>query len=152
MSIPPFSRRIAMVLLVLAQALAYSRSIAGQGQAVIPRVRSAVARRDFAAGEQLIADYQRSSDVTPETLEALSWLGRGALAARQFDKADHYASQTHELALQALKQRSMDQEPHLPIALGAAIEVRAQPPCQDSSVTMFHCTQLPSRPPERRAR
>ena len=115
-----------MVVLVLAQAVAYGSSIAGQGLAIIPGVRAAIARQDFAAGERLIADYRRSSGVTPEMLEALSWLGRGALAARQFDKADQYASQTHELALQALKQRSMDQEPHLPIALGAAIEVRAQ--------------------------
>ena len=30
----------------------------------------------------------RSQGVTPEMIEALSWMGRGALAAKQLDKAD----------------------------------------------------------------
>src|SRR5260370_19971976 len=59
-------------------------------------------------------------------LEALSWLGRGALAAKQFDKADAYAKETERLSLEELKKRPLDAEAHLPIALGAAIEVQAQ--------------------------
>jgi thiol-disulfide isomerase/thioredoxin len=59
-------------------------------------------------------------------LEALSWLGRGALAAKQCDKAEAYAKETQQLSLQELKKRPMDAEGHLPIALGAAIEVQAQ--------------------------
>lgn len=97
-----------------------------QSQALIPSVRAAIARQDFAAGEQLIAAERQSRGVTPEVLEAMSWLGRGALALRQLDQADTYAQATYDLAKAALKQRPVDQEPRLPIALGAAIEVRAQ--------------------------
>jgi thiol-disulfide isomerase/thioredoxin len=98
---------------------------AGQSGTVIADVRAAIAQQDFARGEKLLEAYRSTHGVTPEMLEALSWLGRGALAARQWDKADAYARQTYELARSALKGRSVDQEPHLPIALGAAIEVQA---------------------------
>src|SRR5262249_20579669 len=55
----------------------------------------------------------------------LSWLGRGALAAKSYDRADAYAADTRKLALELLKQRKLDAEPHLPLALGASIEVQA---------------------------
>ncbi|MBI3048224.1 MAG: TlpA family protein disulfide reductase [Acidobacteria bacterium] len=98
---------------------------AGQTRSVIADVRAAIAQQDFARGETILEGYRSAHGVTPEVLEAFSWLGRGALAARQWDKADAYAKQTYDLALSALKGRSVDQEPHLPIALGAAIEVQA---------------------------
>jgi thiol-disulfide isomerase/thioredoxin len=98
---------------------------AGQSGTVIADVRAAIARQDFARGEKVLEAYRSTHGVTPEMLEALSWLGRGALAARQWDKADGYARQTYDLARSALKGRRVDQEPHLPIALGAAIEVQA---------------------------
>ena len=65
-------------------------------------------------------------EATPELLEALSWLGRGELDAGQYDRADRYAAETRKLALEALAKRKMDDERHLPIALGASIEVHAQ--------------------------
>lgn len=98
---------------------------AEQPAAIVAEVRSAIAQKDFAAGDALISRYRTANGVTPEMLEALSWMGRGALAARQWDKAETYARQTYDLAGQALKHRGVDQEPHLPIALGAAIEVMA---------------------------
>ena len=94
--------------------------------AIIPDVRGAIAKNDFARGESLIAAYRAEHGVTPEMVEALSWLGRGALAAKQFDKAETYARQTQSLVLEQLRQRPLDAEPHLPLALGAAIEVQAQ--------------------------
>src|SRR5438552_1453364 len=94
--------------------------------AVITDVRGAIAANDFARGESLIAAYRAEHGVTPEMVEALSWLGRGALSAKQLDKAEAYARQTQSLALEQLKKRPVDAEPHLPIALGAAIEVQAQ--------------------------
>lgn len=92
---------------------------------VISEVRGAIAKNDFAGGERILAAYRKDKGTTPEALEALSWLGRGALAAKQLDKADAYAEQTYDLAVAALKTRRMDDEPRLPIAIGAAIEVRA---------------------------
>ncbi|MGE3957380.1 MAG: TlpA family protein disulfide reductase [Vicinamibacterales bacterium] len=89
-------------------------------------VRAAIAKQDFAGAEQLVANDRKARGITPDGLEAMSWLGRGALAAERWDAADTYARDTYTLAVAALKGRTMDQEPHLPIAIGAAMEVRAQ--------------------------
>jgi len=93
---------------------------------VINDVRAAVAHNDFAQGDSIIQRYRSSEGVTPEMIVALSWMGRGELAAKQLDKAESYAKETHRLALEELKKRPLDAEDHLPIALGAAIEVEAQ--------------------------
>ena len=112
-----------IVVLVNVSAPAFGQSAAGRN--IIAEVRAEIAKQDFARGESILSAYRSANGVTPEALEALSWLGRGALAARQWDKAEDYARQTYDLALAALQSRSMDQEPRLPIALGAAIEVQA---------------------------
>jgi len=91
---------------------------------IVQDVRTAISQNNFALGDALIARYRAQYGVTPEFLEALSWMGRGALAAKQLDKAEAYATQTETLAVQQLKQRPLDAEPHLPLALGAAIEVQ----------------------------
>ena len=44
----------------------------------------------------------------------------------EFDKAEANAQETEKLAVQSLATRPLDAEPHLPLALGAAIEVEAQ--------------------------
>src|SRR5260370_20785873 len=92
---------------------------------VITDVRAAIAQNNFSLGDSEIREYRAAHGVTPEMLEALSWLGRGALAAKQFDKADAYAKETERLSREELKKRPLDAEAHLPIALGAAIEVQA---------------------------
>jgi thiol-disulfide isomerase/thioredoxin len=100
-----------------------SLSAAGQ---VIGDVREAIADRDFAHAEKYIQNYRARNGVTPELLEALSWLGRGELDANQYDQAERSAAETRKLALQELAKRRMDDERHLPIALGASIEIHAQ--------------------------
>lgn len=114
-----------LVGIVALMLLAGTIGQAGQSRSVIADVRAAIAQQDFARGETILEAYRSASGVTPVMLEALSWLGRGAQAARQWEKAEAYARQTYDLALLELKRRSVDQEPHLPIALGAAIEVQA---------------------------
>ena len=120
-----------VVMLVLAAGPAAS----AQGQAAVPavaappnviaEVRAAINANDFAGGEQILAAYRATKGTTPEALEAFSWLGRGALAAKRLDQAEKYAQDTYDLCLAALKTRKMDDEPRLPIAIGAAIEVQA---------------------------
>jgi thiol-disulfide isomerase/thioredoxin len=100
-----------------------SFSVAAQ---VIGDVREAIADRDFAHAEKYVQNYRTKSGVTPEMLEALSWLARGELDAKQYDQAERYADETRKLAIQELARRKMDDERHLPIALGASIEVHAQ--------------------------
>jgi thiol-disulfide isomerase/thioredoxin len=91
---------------------------------IIPEVRFAIDQNNFALGDQYIEKYRAQHGVTPEMLEALSWLGRGALAGKRLDQAEAYAKKTYDLAVAELKKRPLDQEPHLPIALGASIEVQ----------------------------
>ncbi len=93
---------------------------------VINDVRTAIAQNNFALADSLIQQYRSARGVTPEMIEALSWLGRGALAAKELDKAEAYAKETERLSLEELKKRPLDAERNLPIALGAAIEVEAQ--------------------------
>jgi thiol-disulfide isomerase/thioredoxin len=113
-------RFIATALMVSVAALS---GLSAQSSAVIKEVRAAIAANDFALGEKILATYRASSGTTPEMLEALSWLGRGALAAKNLDAAEKYARETYQLSTAQLKTRSLDQEARLPIALGAAIEV-----------------------------
>jgi thiol-disulfide isomerase/thioredoxin len=93
--------------------------------AIIDEVHEAAVHGNFASGDSLIAAYRSQRGVTPEMLEALSWLGRGALAAKQLDKAEAYAAETRRLTVEQLKRHPLDSDPHLAIALGAAIEVQA---------------------------
>jgi len=93
---------------------------------VVTDVEIAMSRGNFPLAEAMLQNYRSQRGVTPEYLEALSWLARGDLITRQFDKADATAKETEKLALQSLATRPLDAEPHLPLALGAAIEVEAQ--------------------------
>jgi thiol-disulfide isomerase/thioredoxin len=89
-------------------------------------VRIALQQNSFSAAEAALNSYRGQQGVSPEYLEAYSWLGRAALEQREYDRATAYAKQTKTLALEQLKQRKLDAEPHLPIALGAAYEVESQ--------------------------
>lgn len=97
--------------------------LSAQAPAVIKEVRAAIAANDFALATRTLEAYRATSGVTPEMLEALSWMGRGALAAKDLDSAEKYARETYQLSMAQLKTRPLDQESRLPIALGAAIEV-----------------------------
>jgi thiol-disulfide isomerase/thioredoxin len=99
-------------------------SLASAG--IIEDVRTALAQRNFAAADSQLQKYRAQHGADPEYLEALSWTAREALAANQLTQADAAAKQTETLARQLLQKRSLDAEPHLPIALGAAFEVQAQ--------------------------
>ncbi len=93
---------------------------------IVEDVRIALARNSPGAAEAELNAYRGRNGTTPEYLEAYSWMARAALDAGNYDQATAYAKQTRTLALEELKKRPLDEEPHLPIALGAAIEVEAQ--------------------------
>lgn len=94
--------------------------------AITGDVRRALNQGDFRGAESLVEEHRKQHGISGEYLEAYSWLGRGALAAKKYDDAQRYASETKRQALEQLKTRKLDAERHLPIALGAAIEVHAQ--------------------------
>ena len=112
--------------LILAAVLAAGVFPAGAFANVVMDVEVAMSRGGFPLAEAILSSYKSQRGVTPEYLEALSWLARGDLITRQFDKAEANARETERLALQALATRPLDAEPHLPLALGQAIEVEAQ--------------------------
>jgi thiol-disulfide isomerase/thioredoxin len=93
---------------------------------VVTDVETAMSRGNFPQAQTILDSYKSQHGITPEYLEALSWLARGDLITRQLDKADATARETEKLAVQALASRPLDAEPHLPLALGASIEVEAQ--------------------------
>jgi thiol-disulfide isomerase/thioredoxin len=93
---------------------------------IVDNVRFALAQNNFSAAESALNSYRSQQGVTGEYLEAYSWLGRAALDQGQYDQAAAYAKQTKALVLDQLKQSSLDADPHLPIALGAALEVQSQ--------------------------
>ena len=93
---------------------------------IIDDVRTALAQGNFSAAESELNSYRAQRGITAEYVEAYSWMARTALDARQYDQAAAYAKQTKGLAVEQLKRRALDAEPHLPLALGAAFEVQAQ--------------------------
>jgi thiol-disulfide isomerase/thioredoxin len=93
---------------------------------IVEDVRLSLMQNNFSAAESELDSYRNARGVTPEYLEAFSWLARAALDAGQYDQAASYAKQTRSLVAEQLKTRALDAEAHLPMALGAAIEVQSQ--------------------------
>lgn len=112
--------------LTLLSVLALSFFVFKMNAALIPEVRVFTAKADFAGAQKLLDAFEAKQGKTPEWLEAYSWQARGALNNKIYDKAISYAAETRKLALAELKKRPVDQEPRLPIALGASIEVNSQ--------------------------
>jgi thiol-disulfide isomerase/thioredoxin len=110
-------RRVVVVLLLLS-----SLSFAD----IIDDVRAALAQNNFAVADSELNNYRAKHGIDPDYIEALSWRARAALSANQLDQAVTAAKQTETLAHQLLQKRTLDAEPHLPTALGAALEVQAQ--------------------------
>lgn len=89
-------------------------------------IRVQVSQGAFTSADRELNWYKASSGITPEYLEALSWMARGVAMNQQWDKALAYARETRDLSEQQLTKRKLDSDPHLPAALGAAYEVLAQ--------------------------
>jgi thiol-disulfide isomerase/thioredoxin len=97
-----------------------------QTPSLVRDVRAALNANDFARAQQLLAEAKQKDGVTSQYLNALSWVGRAKLAARDYDGAGRNAAETYSLAQGLLKQRKLDADTALPLALGAAIEVHSQ--------------------------
>jgi len=93
---------------------------------VVTDVRIALLQGNFPAAESQLQNYRAAHGVDPEYLEALSWIARASVSAQRLEAAESYATQIESSAHQLLQHRALDAEPHLPLALGAALEVQAQ--------------------------
>lgn len=109
---------------ILFTAILLTASVSWAG--IIDNVRYALSQNNFGAAEAQLDSYRSQHGIDAEYLEAYSWMARANYDMQQYDQAAAYAKQTRTQALELLKQRPLDAEPHLPIALGAALEVEAQ--------------------------
>jgi thiol-disulfide isomerase/thioredoxin len=109
-------------------ALAGALGLAAQ-EAPVPRVvayvQMALKNGDLESAAAMVGQYRRLNGDTPEALEAFAWLARGELAAGRVDQASKDADEIRQACQTALGTRSLDAEPHLALAFGAAIEVEA---------------------------
>jgi len=93
---------------------------------IVDEVRLALLRNSFSAAESELNSYRSRQGLTPEYVEAYSWLARAALDQQHYEQAASYAKQTKAMVLDQLRQRPLDGDLHLPVALGAALEVQSQ--------------------------
>ena len=95
---------------------------------IVADVRSAIAQNQIPLAQRMIEVYRKQHGTTPETIEALSWLARAAVAQNQYSEADRYSKEVLQLAAAQMARQAgrLDAEPHLPVAVGAAIEVEGQ--------------------------
>jgi thiol-disulfide isomerase/thioredoxin len=112
--------------LALIGALLASQATAPRPVTLISEVRAAIAAHDLARAETIVAERRADQGNTPEVIEATSVLARGAQAEGQADRAEQYADDAQKLALAALGTRRLDDDAHLAMAVGNAIEVHAQ--------------------------
>jgi len=119
-------------------------------------VKATATAGDFVAAEKGLSQYKSVAGVTPEYIEALSWIGRARMARHDVSAAEKNAEDVRKLALAELAHRKLDAEPHLPIALGASIEVEAQALAAqnrrdeavvllDSEIKKWHGTSIETR-------
>jgi thiol-disulfide isomerase/thioredoxin len=92
---------------------------------LVEGVRESIARNDLPRAAEMIRSYRAAKGVTPEAVEALSWMARGELAQKNLVQADKLAQETYKLSQEQLKSHPLLRDPNLQIAIGAAIEVEA---------------------------
>jgi thiol-disulfide isomerase/thioredoxin len=92
---------------------------------IIETVNASFASGSDAQAIQALRGYRAAQGVTPEYLEAFSRLARAEYASRNWGPAAQFSREIYLLAVEQSKQRPLSREPHLAIALGAAIEIES---------------------------
>jgi thiol-disulfide isomerase/thioredoxin len=116
-------RRCIGIRLLVAFVLLLTASAFG---GIVDDVRQSLAQANFSGAESQLKSYKEAKGITPEYLEALSWMGRAALSMQQYTQADDYAKQTLALAAPVLKKHPINSDEQMATAIGAALEVQAQ--------------------------
>ncbi len=93
---------------------------------IVETVRASFATGSDARAIQELSSYRAAQGITPEYLEAFSWLTRAEFESHNYAAAEKFAQGIYTQATELLKKRPLDREPHLPLALGAAIEIQAK--------------------------
>jgi thiol-disulfide isomerase/thioredoxin len=92
---------------------------------VVQDVRMRLAKNDFTGAAAQIQNYRRSFGVTPDVLEAMSWMARAELGRKNLDQAEKWSQDTYQLSAAEVKKHPLSRDPDAPLALalGASIEV-----------------------------
>jgi len=112
---------------LFALALTLVLFVPAQPVSLINSVRALIAAHDLPGAERLARAYQARTPASPELAAALSWLARATLVdAKNPDKADALAAEANKMASRFLIGQKLDDDPWLPTAVGASIEIHAQ--------------------------
>ena len=117
---------LSLIVAAAAPAMAQETAKPAPPKTIVQLVRDALNAKDFERAEVLATAEMANSKESPISIEAFSWLARDLVSRKRYDEAMTYASRTYGIVEEHLKRRKLDDEPRLPIALGAAIEVQAQ--------------------------
>jgi len=80
---------------------------------IVGDVRTQLAQNSFSSAASELSSYKAQHGVTPEYLEALSWMARGAAGAKQWEQATTYATETRTLSERQLTKRKLDADTEL---------------------------------------
>ena len=99
---------------------------AGQASApeIVIAVQAAMTTGGLSRGERVLAEYRAAHGTTPESLEALCVLARGALVDKVYDKADRYADEAR-VAAEALRDANGSGNARLLTTIESSLEVSA---------------------------
>ena len=120
------------ILLWVASFVTSTPLVVQAGDDIIGDVRAQLAQNGFSAAESELRTYKAQHGVTPEYLEALSWMARGAAATKQWDQAAAYASETRVLSEQQLTQQPTKQRPNANSTPNLICPSRSAPPTKFS--------------------
>jgi len=137
-------------------ALALILCASAQPVSLVNGVRRLIAQHDLPGAERVARAWQARNPPSPELAAAFSWLARASLDARNLDQADAFAAETARMVSRFTIGQKLDDDPWLPTAEGAAIEVHAQvlvargerPEAIDylqAQLKQFAATSLPER-------
>jgi thiol-disulfide isomerase/thioredoxin len=107
-------------------ALALALVALAQPVSVVNGVRRLIAQHDLPGAERVARSWQAHNPPSPELAAALSWLARAALDARNLDQADAFATEAAKMVSRFTIGQKLDDDPWLPTAAGAAVEVHAE--------------------------
>jgi thiol-disulfide isomerase/thioredoxin len=120
-------RRLAFVTVAVLAAVSgvVSARQTSATQGIVADVRAAMASGGLTRGEQVLGAYRSRNGTTPEALEALCWLARGALADQLYDQANRYSEEALTLAATSLQTASDTSKPLLLNVVESGLDVRA---------------------------
>ena len=94
-----FALVLSLIVSVPAIAQTAQPAAPAREKTIVDLVKDEIAKGNYREAEALARRDMRAIGRTPLAIEAFSWLGRGTLAAKQYDVAMTYAARAYEMGL-----------------------------------------------------